>query len=168
MADYFTEENDLTGQLKTKHMDAVAIAWDGSADLANRMLGENYGFDWKYVAGESGDIIWCGRVIKIGDAMPVIKKSVITELIEVIQKAIKIKYNDDFIIIDKEAWHKRQFEEVYIVLDNTIGTGNAALQFILNVAIRRLDDEQRTGLCIDLYERLNDEGKDAVKKYIAG
>ncbi len=52
--------------------------------------------------------------------------------------------------------------------NDMVGTGNTTWQFILNIAIRRLDDEQRSGLCIDLYERLNDEGKDAVKKYIAG
>ncbi len=55
--------------------------------------------------------------------------------------------------------------DCFIEENNVVGTGSTAWQLILNVAIRRLDDEQRTGLCIDLYQRLNDEGKDAVKKY---
>jgi hypothetical protein len=34
-----------------------AVVWDGSADLANRFIGERYGVDWWYESSSSPHII---------------------------------------------------------------------------------------------------------------
>lgn len=51
----------------------MKIIWNGEADLANKIFGDNYGIDWTYVSKHSDDIKVYGRLIKIGDEINYIK-----------------------------------------------------------------------------------------------
>lgn len=48
--------------------DPARFIWDGDADKANKIFGENYGIDWEYVPG-CLDIKVNGKIYKIGDGV---------------------------------------------------------------------------------------------------
>ena len=44
-------------KFRRKPAEVEAVRWDGSADTANRFLGERYGTDWEYCALNEGEIL---------------------------------------------------------------------------------------------------------------
>lgn len=54
---------------RTNKSASTKQVWNGDADLANGVFGENYGIDWEYLPGSQSIKLAGGRILNIGDTI---------------------------------------------------------------------------------------------------